>query len=90
MPVIELFSDSDEMVVPCSNAFERYYFLYILGLELNAQPDPVPPRKLQPCVACGTMSENRWCSTSCFVAEDGPPDEYYDRFDMDDPDEEEE
>lgn len=31
------------------------------------------PPKLQPCVVCGELSANRWCSTSCHVAEDGPP-----------------
>lgn len=29
-------------------------------------------RPLQPCVNCGTPSRNRWCSTGCFEAEDGP------------------
>lgn len=30
------------------------------------------------CAACGELSDRRWCSTSCFIAEDGEP---YNRFD---------
>lgn len=33
--------------------------------------------QLQPCAACGRLSTSRWCSNSCFIAEDGPPDQYY-------------
>jgi hypothetical protein len=76
MPVIELSSDGVDMVVPCRNTFERRYFLYVLGLELNAQPDSPPKRKLQPCAGCGRPSVLRWCSNACFWAEDGPPDDH--------------
>lgn len=37
--------------------------------------------ELQPCVNCGTRSRNRWCSTACFVAEDGVPDEWLEEVD---------
>lgn len=30
-----------------------------------------PRQNLQPCVNCGELSENRWCSNSCFIQEDG-------------------
>lgn len=95
MPVIELSTDGQEMLVPCRDTYQRRYFLYVLGLELARVPDPParpklqPCVELQPCVACGRPSVNRWCSESCFVAEDGPPDEYYDRYDMDEEDEDE-
>lgn len=52
--------------------------------ELRAENDAAAARRrelrekrggLQPCVNCGTLSRNRWCSTSCMAAEDGPPDD---------------
>lgn len=69
MPILELSSDGEEMLVPCRDSYQRRYFLYVLGMELAR----VPERKLQPCVACGRLSEHRWCSRACLIAEDGLP-----------------
>jgi hypothetical protein len=43
--------------------------------ETAEESPPLAPSKprpnLQPCVCCGELSENRWCSNSCFITEDG-------------------
>lgn len=49
----------------------------------------IPTRPLRPCKGCGTLTRRGWCSNSCFVAEDGPPDDMYDD-DYDQPDREDE
>lgn len=43
------------------------------------------------CIACGdyTTNDMRWCSTACFHAEDGYPDDSYDEDDETDDEDDE-
>jgi hypothetical protein len=61
-----------------------------LDLTINAIDHPRTPEPGEGrCVACGRLvwvRGNRWCSESCFIAEDGP----YDDPEPDEDDEEDE